>query len=89
MRRQHGSVAVHLLARDTARWHQFLQTRGGAVRHGGSFSGGGGKGRVKGCALEIVIIPLFSSTPLIIVYEKVSLHSLTINMELQNFKYQI
>ena len=43
----------------------------------------------QGLYLKIVIITLFSSTQLIIVYEKVSLHSLTINMELQNFKYQI
>ena len=68
-RRQRGSVAVHLLAQDIARRHKFLQTRGGVVRYGGSFSRGGGRGRVKSFDLEIVIIPLFSSTQLIIVYK--------------------
>ena len=43
--------------------------------------------RFEGCALEIVIIPLFSSTRLSIVDKKVRLYSLTMNMELQNFKY--
>ena len=59
------------------------------VEHGGDGLGLCLRVTVKGCALEIVLIPSFSSTRLIIVYEKVSLYSLTINMELQHFKYRI
>ena len=59
------------------------------VVHEGDWQGLCSRVTIKDCALEIVIIRLFSSTQLIIVYEKVSLHSLTINIELQNFKYQI